>query len=195
MAPRWYRRNQRAGVGSGTLRDAEGRKRVESGRFLEQGAPRLAPAGRTGQEQGRSRKGTAHDGRPRKRCVEGRQAVTGRQAGAPGKGQGPEAGHWGGGRANPAARLPSPLCRSPACSPGRRPATCQGGASNAWGQGVPRRFEPQARREGCRLLASATPGPHNRSHPRHTPSLTRISRLWPQLISLIKPKVASRHSE
>lgn len=116
MAPRWYRRNQRAGVGSGTLRDAE---ESEIRMLSRAGASRLAPPGRTGQEHGRSRRGTAHEGHPRKR------RAAGRRAGASGKGQGPEAGRWSVGRANPEGSqalcaIALPPARAAQAMPGER---------------------------------------------------------------------------
>ena len=60
-----------------------------------------------------------------------------------------------------------------------------------WAAG-PQRSRLQTKRKGW-LLASATSGRHNPSCSGHTRSRIRISRLWPCLISLIKPKVAVRH--
>ena len=60
-----------------------------------------------------------------------------------------------------------------------------------WAAG-PQRSRLQTKRKGW-LLASATSGRHNPSCSGHTRSRIRISRLWPCLISLIKPKVAARH--
>lgn len=60
-----------------------------------------------------------------------------------------------------------------------------------WAAG-PQKSRLQTKRKGW-LPASATSGRHNPSCSGHTRPRIRISRLWPCLISLIKPKVAAWH--
>lgn len=161
------------------------------GGFPGEGSSRPASTGKTGSEEG----SLPARAQTEKACGKGQPGALSTRQGNRLRGVMLEAGRGEGDPDCPASRAlsvqgPYSLAAQSVLWGGHLPGWC--GHEAGWV--VPRRFRRQTRREGC-LLASATTGPHNRSCPSHRRSPPRISRLWPYLISLIKPKVAARHFE